>query len=129
MKYEVKWTAHNSLIQSDIVESLNGIGAQSQIESMRGSMPGFHIIGTYAYNEPVDYSSSDSSNSTSSSEGYGYDMDFSANIVTFGLGVAALLFIWGLATITSTGILAMILGGFIGWLAWKVGTWLSDKGW
>jgi len=127
MKYEVKWTAHNSLIQSDIVESLNGIGAQSQVESMRGSMPGFHIIGTYAYNEPIDYSSSNSSTSTSSSEGY--DMDFSANIVVFGLGVSALLFIWGLATISSTGILAMILGGFIGWLAWKVGSWLADRGW
>ena len=127
MKYEVKWTANNNLIQSDIVESLNGIGAQSQVESMRGSMPGFHIIGTYAYNEPIDYSSSNSSTSASSSEGY--DMDFSANIVVLGLGVSALLFIWGLVTISSTGILAMILGGFIGWLAWKVGSWLADRGW
>jgi len=127
MKYEVKWTAHNSLIQSDIVESLNGIGAQSQIESMRGSMPGFRIIGTYAYNEPIDYSSSNNSTSTSSSEGY--DMDFSANIVVAGFGAAALLIIWGLTTISSTGILAMILGGFVGWLAWKGGSWLADRGW
>ena len=51
MKYEVKWTANNEVIRSDYVDSLNNRGAESQVVSMRGNMPGFRVIGVYGSRE------------------------------------------------------------------------------
>lgn len=123
MKYEVKWTANNEVIQSDYVDSLNNFGARSQVESMRGNMPGFRVIGVYGSRETSEV------NSHSSSGNQQHDNDELSTVVA-GISVAAagLMAIIGLFMLP-VGIIVGVIGGAIGWLGWKLAGWLSDRGW
>lgn len=127
MKYEVKWTANNQVVESDYVESLNNFGAEAQVVSMRGSMPGFRVIGVYGVRE----SSNDNSHSTSThSDTQIFDSDDNLSTMVAATSVAAggLVAIVGLFMLP-VGIIAGVIGGAIGWLGWKLATWLQDRGW
>ena len=127
MKFEVKWTANNQGIESDYVDSLNNFGARSQVESMRGNMPGFRIIGVHGVRETYD-NNSHSTPTTSNAQSHDSDDELSA--IVAGVGVTAGFFIalFGLFFLPS-GIIAFIVGGLVGWLGWKLAGWLSDRGW
>lgn len=130
MKFKVAWTSPRQGIQSTTVDALNTFAAQEQVESMYAHIDGFRLISTSPVfekkerSEPQQSYSSESSYNSSS----GSDDDFSASIGGAGLFVAGCLILFGLFTLP-TGIGAMLLGGVIGWLSWKVACWLGDRGW
>jgi len=124
MKYEVKWTAHNQLIESDYVDSLNNSGAESQVRSMRGNMPGFRVIGVYGVRESSNNHSHCNSNTESSDS---YD-ELSTIVAGTSVAAGGLIAIIGLFMLP-VGIIAGVIGGLIGWLGWKFATWLQDRGW
>lgn len=123
MKFEVKWTAKDQLIMSDYVESLNDSGARSQVVAMRSDIPGFSVIGTYAIRDENSTSETSSSVNSGSS-----DFDFSSNVILIGISLGCLVSLYGLLSLP-TGIVAFFIGGAIGFASWKLGCWLSDKGW
>lgn len=123
MKFEVKWTAKDQLIMSDYVESLNDSGARSQVVAMRSDIPGFSVIGTYAIRDENSTSETSSSVNSGSS-----DFDFSSNVTLIGISLGCLVSLYGLLSLP-TGIVAFFIGGAIGFASWKLGCWLSDKGW
>ena len=129
MKFEVKWTANNQVIESDYVNSLNNSGAEAQVVSMRGNMPGFRVIGVYAVNETRDFSSYQTSNNDNDNvDRSDSPYELSGTIATFGILGGFVLMLFGLFSMPS-GIIAFFIGGFVGWLGWKIGTWLADRGW
>ena len=126
MKFEVKWTADNQVIETDYVDSLNNSGAESQVRSMRGNMPGFRIIGVYGVREQSNNYSHTSSYTNVDRGDSPYEV--SATVATIGILSGGLLVVVGLFMLP-VGIIVGIIGGAVGWLSWKLGTWLSDKGW
>jgi len=124
MKYEVKWTANNQVVESDYVESLNNSGARSQVESMRGNMPGFKVIGVYG----VSDSNPNSTSTNVTHRESGIDDDLSATIAGISVVAGGLVALIGLFMLP-VGIIAGVIGGAIGWLGWKLADWLHDRGW
>jgi hypothetical protein len=129
MKYKVAWSSPRQGIKSTIVDALGPMQAQEQVESMYAHIEGFSFISASPVFEKKEYSEPEQSYSSESSysESDGDD-DFSVSIGGAGLFVAACFILFGLFTLP-TGIGAMLLGGAIGWLGWKVACWLSDRGW
>lgn len=129
MKYKVAWSSPRQGIKSTTVDALGPMQAQEQVESMYAHIEGFSFISASPVFEKKEYSepeqSYDSESSYSESDG---DDDFSVSIGGAGLFVAACFILFGLFTLP-TGIGAMLLGGAIGWLSWKVACWLGDRGW
>ena len=130
MKYKVAWSSPRQGIQSTTVDAINTFAAQEQVESMYAHIDGFRLISTSpvfekqkSY-EPEPFHEPDSY----SYNGGDSDDDISAGIGGAGLFVAGCLILFGLFTLP-TGIGAMLLGGAIGWLSWKVACWLGDRGW
>ena len=124
MKYEVKWTANNQVVESDYVESLNNSGARSQVESMRGNMPGFKVLGVYGTRD----SDSNSTSTNVTHRESGIDDDLSATIAGISVVAGGLVALIGLFMLP-VGIIAGVIGGAIGWLGWKLADWLHDRGW
>jgi hypothetical protein len=131
MKYKVAWNSPRQGIQSTTVDALNTFAAQEQVESMYAHIDGFRVISispVFEKNEspqPQQYYRPESSYSGSVSSG---SEEFSTMVGGAAFFVAGVAFLWGLFTLPS-GIVAMILGGAIGWLGWKLSCWLSDRGW
>jgi hypothetical protein len=129
MKYKVAWSSPRQGIKSTTVDALGPMQAQEQVESMYAHIEGFSFISVSPvfekkeYSEPEQSYSSESSYSESDS-----DDDISVGIATVGIFAAGGFILFGLFTLPS-GIGAMLLGGAIGWLSWKLGCWLSDRGW
>ena len=125
--FEVKWTANNELIHTDVVESLNMSGAEAQVRSKRDDIPGFRIIGVYAINvrESLDWESytPTTQNNTPIAED-----SVSAGVAGIGFVIGIGAFIVG-CFMMPVGILAWIIGGLIGWSSWKLADWLNDRGW
>jgi hypothetical protein len=129
MKYKVAWSSPRQGICSTTVDALGPMQAQEQVESMYAHIDGFRFISTspvFDKKEPESYDD-DYEPSYSESSG-GDDDDFSTGIASVGLLVGGCVILFGLFTLP-TGIGAMLLGGAIGWLSWKLACWLSDRGW
>jgi len=131
MKYNVSWNSPRQGIRSTTVDALGPMQAQEQVESLYAHIEGFRINHVSPVFEKKEYSkppeqsySSESSYSDSS----GGDEDFSTMVGTVAIFAAGVAILWGLITLPS-GIGAMLFGGAIGWLGWKLACWLSDKGW
>ena len=130
MKYNVSWNSPRQGIRSTTVDALGPMQAQEQVESMYAHIDGFrinHVAPVFEkkeYSEPKQSYSSESSYSESSSS----DDDFSVMIGGGAFALGGFIILFGLFTLPS-GIGAMLLGGAIGWLGWKVSCWLSDRGW
>lgn len=109
---------------------LNDSGARSQVVAMRSDIPGFSVIGTYAIRDGANAIRDENSTSeTSSSVNSGSsDFDFSSNVTLIGISLGCLVSLYGLLSLP-TGIVAFFIGGAIGFASWKLGCWLSDKGW
>lgn len=130
MKYKVDWTSPRQGIQHTTVDALGPMQAQEQVESMYAHIEGFNAFCVSPVFEKKDYSEPQQSYSSESSQvvsGGGGD-DFSTMIASISLFVAGVVIIFGLLTLPA-GIGAMLVGGTIGWLGWKLACWLSDKGW
>jgi hypothetical protein len=130
MKYKVAWSSPRQGIQSTTVDALGIMQAREQVESMYAHIEGFNFISASPVfekkerSEPEQSYNSESSYSSSDSDGD----DFSTMVGTAAFFVAGIAILWGLFTLPS-GIGAMLLGGAIGWLGWKLACWLSDRGW
>ena len=130
MKYKVAWNSPRQGIQSTTVDALNTFAAQEQVESMYAHIEGFRLISTSTVFEkkespqPQQSYRSESSYTSSSS---GND-DFSTMIGAGAFALGGFIILFGLFTLPS-GIGAMLVGGVIGWLGWKLAGWLSDRGW
>jgi hypothetical protein len=131
MKYKVVWNSPRQGIQSTTVDALGPMQAEEQVESMYAHIDGFrinHVAPVFEkkeYSQPEQSYSSESSYSESSSSD---DDDFSTMIGAGAFALGGFIILFGLFTLPS-GIGAMLLGGAIGWLGWKVACWLSDRGW
>lgn len=131
MKYKVVWNSPRQGIRSTEVDALGIMQAQEQVESMYADIEGFrinHVAPVFEKREsyePEPSWQSDSSSYTSSGDG---DESIGAGIAGVGLLVGGCIILWGMMTLPA-GIGAMIIGGGIGWLSWKLGCWVSDRGW
>jgi len=131
MKYNVSWNSPSQGIQSTTVDALGPMQAQEQVESLYAHIDGFRFISASPVFEKKEYPQSEqsySSESNCSESSSGGDEDFSTMVGTAAFFFAGVAVLWGLITLPS-GIGAMLLGGAIGWLGWKLACWLSDKGW
>jgi hypothetical protein len=129
MKYKVDWNSPRQGIRSTTVDALGPMQAEEQVESMYAHVDGFRINCVSPVFEKEEYSEPETSyNSDSSSSSGGEADDPSVMIATVGIlgGIAVALY--GLFTLP-VGIIAMVIGGAIGWIGWKAGCWLSDRGW
>ena len=129
MKYKVDWNSPRQGIRSTTVDALGPMQAEEQVESMYAHVDGFRINCVSPVFEKEEYSEPETSyNSDSSSSSGGETDDPSVMIATVGIlgGIAVALY--GLFTLP-VGIIAMVIGGAIGWIGWKAGCWLSDRGW
>jgi hypothetical protein len=129
MKFKVSWSSPRQGIQSTNVDALNSFAAQEQVESMYAHIDGFRFISTSPVFEKKDVESSyNSERSYSSSSSSASGDDFSTMIASGAFLIAAGAILLGLFTLP-LGIGAMLIGGAIGWLGWKLAGWLSDRGW
>jgi hypothetical protein len=131
MKYNVSWNSPRQGIRSTTVDALGPMQAQEQVESMYAHIDGFRINHVSPVFEKKEYSKPEQSYNSESSynDSSGGDADdISVGIATVGIFAAGGFILFGLFTLPS-GIGAMLLGGAIGWLSWKLGCWLSDRGW
>ena len=130
MKYKVDWSSPLQGIQSTTVEALNLTAARQQVESMYAHIEGFNAFCVSPVFEKQEYSEPEQSYS-SNSESYdsgGSDDEISTLIGGAALAAGGFIALFGLFTLP-TGIIAMVIGGAVGWIGWKVACWLSDRGW
>jgi hypothetical protein len=129
MKYKVDWTSPRQGIQHTTVDAISLTAAKEQVESMYAHIDGFKSFCVSPVFEKKEYSEPEESYSSESSHSESVDGDdISVGIATVGIFSAGGFILFGLFTLPS-GIGAMLLGGAIGWLSWKLGCWLSDRGW
>lgn len=129
MKYKVSWNSPRQGIQSTEVDALNSFAAQEQVESMYAHIDGFRINHVTPVFEKKEYSKPEESRSSQSSDDGGIDFDsVSEFVATAAIMAGGLVALFGLFTLPA-GIIAMVIGGGIGWLGWKLGCWMQDKGW
>jgi hypothetical protein len=129
MKYKVAWSSPRQGIQSTTVDALNTFAAQEQVESMYAHIDGFRLISTSpVFDKKEPESSYDDYEPSYTEESGGDDDDFSVMIGGGAIALGGFIILFGLFTLPS-GIGAMLLGGAIGWLGWKLACWLSDRGW
>ena len=131
MKYKVAWSSPRQGIQSTTVDALGIMQAREQVESMYAHIEGFNFISASPVFEKKERSEPEQSyvsGSSSSSSGGGDGDDFSTMIGTASFVVGGFIILFGMITLP-VGSGAMIIGGAVGWLGWKLACWLSDKGW
>jgi hypothetical protein len=130
MKYKVDWNSPSQGLQSTTVEAIGISQAREQVESMYAHIEGFRTISVSPVFEKKEYEKPQQSYNSDStySSGGGSDDDFSTIVATMALFVGGVIALFGLFTLP-VGILAMVVGGAIGWVGWKLAGWLSDRGW
>ena len=131
MKYKISWNSPSQGIQSTEVEALGISQAREQVESMYADVNGFRVNNVSPVFEKKNHTESKesySSNSSYSSDSSGGGDDFSTIIATMAVLGGAVVALFGLFTLP-VGIIAMVLGGGIGWLGMKLAFWMSDRGW
>ena len=130
MKYKVDWSSPRQGIQSTTVDAINMTAAREQVESMYAHIEGFKafcVSPVFEQNRDSDPQQSYYSNSPGNNYHIGDgDDDFSATIAAGFIVIGGILILVGLFNLP-VGILAMILGGGIGWTGWKLGNWMNDK--
>ena len=129
MKYKVSWNSPRQGIQSTEVDALGPMQAQEQVESMYAGVDGFRINHVTPVFDKKEYSEPSQSRSSQSSDDGGIYFDsVSEFVATVGIMGGILVALFGLFTLPA-GIIAMVIGGGLGWLGWKLGCWMQDKGW
>ena len=128
MNYKVSWSSPRQGITSTTVDALGPMQAEEQVESMYAHIEGFRTISVSPVFEKEEYSEPEQSYSSSHESSGESDDNFSGSIAGIGVLIGLILILIGMFSLPS-GILAMLLGGGIGWLSWKLADWLSDKGW
>lgn len=126
MKYKVAWSSPLQGIKSTTVDAINISTAQDQVKSMYSEISGINFISTSPVFEDEELYDNEESSCSESTGGSGDS--FSTIIGSTSIFVGALIILFGLFTLP-VGIIAMIVGGFFGWLGMKLGFWLSDRGW
>ena len=127
MKYKIAWSSPTQGIQSSTVDAINTFAAKEQFESMYGQIDGLNVISISPLFEEEEYSEPEQSYSSGSSSGESSD-SLSSVIGGGAFFVGFVIVIFGMFSLP-TGIVAMIVGGAVGWIGWKVACWLSDRGW
>jgi len=129
MKYKVAWNSPRQGLKYTEVDAINSFAANEQVESMYAHIDGFKITYTTPVFEKNEQSQPEQSRSSESSSDDGISFDsVSEFVATAGIMAGGLVALFGLFTLPA-GIIAMVIGGGIGWLGWKLGCWLQDKGW
>lgn len=129
MKYKVDWSSPRQGIRSTTVDALGPMQAEEQVNSMYAHVEGFKSFCVSPVFEKEERSQPEESYSSSSYESSGEsDDDFSTIIGGGALAAGFFIALFGLFTLP-TGIVAMVIGGAVGWIGWKVACWLSDRGW
>ena len=130
MKYQVRWVSPKQGLQKTTVDAISPFAAREQVDSMYSHVEGYNVLSVAPVFEKKEspkveqpYNSDEYHNNESSG-----DDEFSVIVGTMaiflGVGIAFL----GLFFLP-VGIIAMVIGGAVGWIGWKLACWLSDKGW
>ena len=126
MKYKVDWSSPRQGIRSTTVDAIGPMQAEEQVNSMYAHIEGFKAFCVSPVFDEEDYTESENSHTSESSGG---DSDDFSTVVGGGaLTLGFVIALFGLFTLP-TGIVAMVIGGAVGWIGWKVACWLSDRGW
>lgn len=127
MKFKINWNSPVQGSQSTTVDAINTFAAREQFNSMYGNIKGLNIISIGPVFEKEEYSEPEESYSSESSGG-GSDDDLSTIIGGGVVAAGGFIALFGLFTLPA-GIIAMVIGGAVGWIGWKLACWLSDRGW
>jgi len=127
MKYQINWNSPLQGAQSTTIDAINTFAAREQFNSLYGNVKGINVISISPVFEREKHEEPEQSYVRESSSGGDAD-DPSVMIATVAIFGGAILGLYGLFTLPS-GIGALILGGALGWVGWKLGCWLSDRGW
>ena len=127
MKYQINWNSPLQGAQSTTIDAINTFAAREQFDSLYGNVKGINVISISPVFEREKHEEPEQSYIHESSSGGDVD-DPSVMIATVAIFGGAILGLYGLFTLPS-GIGALILGGALGWVGWKLGCWLSDRGW
>jgi hypothetical protein len=130
MKYQIAWNSPIQGAQSTTVDAINTFAAREQFESMYGNIDGLNVISISPVFDREEspqpqesYGSNESSSSSSS-----YDYDLSSSVGTLAIVAGVIIAFLGFFALPA-GIVAMVIGGAVGWLGWKLACWLADRGW
>lgn len=126
MKYKVAWSSPTQGIKSTTVDAINISAAQEQVESMYANIDGFSLISTSPVFDREEYSEPSDSGQSYSESGGG---DSLSTVIGGGAIFIGAVIVFAGFFFLPAGILAMIVGGLVGWLGMKLGFWLSDRGW
>ncbi len=131
MKYEVRWSSPTQGTRSTVVDALTLSTAQEQVESMYANIKGFNVIYvTPVFDKKEQPEVSESYSSSSSYESSDVDQNSSFSDVIGGASIfaGAVIFLFGLFYLPA-GIIAMVVGGAVGFFGMKLAFLMSDKGW
>lgn len=131
MKYKVDWTTPTQGNRSTTVDALTLSTAQEQVESMYRNLKGFRVVCVSPVFEKNEYQESETYSESYQSEEHSSspdDFNLSTIVGTAGICMGAFIALVGLFTLPG-GIIALVIGGFIGWSGMKLGFWISDRGW
>jgi len=109
MKYKVDWTSPTQGVRSTTVDALTLNTAREQVESMYRDLKGFKVVCISPVFEKKEYEEPETYSTSSQSDG-------------------AFIALIGLFSLPS-GIIALVIGGLIGWGGMQLGFWISDRGW
>lgn len=129
MKYKIVWNSPLQGSQSTIVDAINTFAAREQFNSMYGEIKGLNVVSISPVFEKKEHLEPQQSyNYSSESSGGGSGDDFSTIIGGGAIALGFFIALFGLFTLP-VGIIAMVIGGGVGWIGWKLACWLSDRGW
>jgi hypothetical protein len=128
MKFKIAWSSPRQGIQSTTVDAINTFAAQEQVESMYAHIDGFRFISVSPVFDKKEYSEPEQFESSHNESSGGDGDDLSVTIGGAAIGFGALIAVAGLFFLP-VGIVAMIIGGAIGFLGMKLAEFLSDRGW
>lgn len=131
MKFKACWSSPVQGIQYTEIDAINAVAAKQQMESLYGNIPGFSIAYVSCVMDEKKYpENSQFTHNTISNvdEDFDDDTPLSVFVGTGFVLVGIIIAFLGLFNLPQ-GLIALIIGGGLGFLGMKITFWMNDRGW